>query len=59
MQVVPTMPALILTEARIVAGVTDASLSEHFAPHVNDVQLVAKLLEEALSDTSVAPQATK
>ena len=53
MQVIPTMPALI------VVGVTDASIAEHSAPHVNDVQLVAKLLEEALSNTLVAPQATK
>ena len=45
--------------SHIIAGVTDASIAEHFAPHVNDVQLVAKLLEEALSDTLVAPQATK
>ena len=50
MQVIPTMPALILTEAHIVAGVTDSSIVEHFSPHARDVELVAQLLEEALLD---------
>ena len=50
MQVIPTMPALILTEAHAVAGVTDSSIAEHFSPHAKDIELVAQLLEEALLD---------
>ena len=55
MQVIPT----ILTESHIVSGMTDASIAEHFAPHINDVQFLAKLLEEAVSNIRAAPQATK